>query len=186
MGTMIIDGLEWYVLLDITKTVLTIDDSLRKEDKTILHNRSKVEKAKEELGDIENRARKWRVYTHTGCKGDSINSFKTEDPEWMKEQFSDVFMVVPDKARINMDKKGVALGIADACCKIMALGNSKIEDFEISDDTMELAEDFWNRSSLHFRRSFGAYEDIPDFREEKYHEGAKLVYDLNNLEEEKI
>lgn len=180
LGKMVVEGLEWYNLLGLVNKVLNYDDNFRENGETILRNRDCVEKAKEELEDIPNRVRKWRLYVETSLDSVPLNTFVTTNPEWLKKQYENVEFCVPNRARIDMDKEGVSTGIADICCKIKGLND--VDGIDFKEGIVDFADRFWNRCHLHSRRSVGAYDFVPDSREDEFREGAKLVYDLEELE----
>ena len=79
-------------------------------------------------------------------------------------------------------------GLSRAMCKVMSLENFTTEE-------RMLAQKFWNRALLHPRRKISGkkaayrrkgyiadYGEVPDFREDKFHESVKRVYDLNEVE----
>ncbi|GAI12235.1 unnamed protein product [marine sediment metagenome] len=76
------------------------------------------------------------------------------------------------------------MGIANACCKAMALHDTLKEIREevlLTDSGYKLAKKLWERCHLHWRRSVGArkaawkrkgyiaeYGEVPDFREREF------------------
>lgn len=149
--------------------------------------------AREELKKAEERAKFWVLYIEReGC--DHLIRIKTKKPGRHRELIAGnekLLLCAPERVRIKATPE-VLIGIADACCKTLGLHNAlKQEGGLLSTAGCELAKRFWKRCHLHWRRSVGGkkaawkrkgyiaeYGETPDLRNPKYHEGAKLLYDL--------
>lgn len=175
-GTTILTGLEWHGLHDLLEYLLKVDNDMRKKGKTLFHNRSDVESALKELKRAKKVSRSREVYY-------------TVNP--LALNFDDANICVPERITINLTQP-IVFGIANATCKGKGLYHLNIG---ITSWGNKLSEKFWSRMLLHYKRSLGAKKaayrrkgfivkynkEIPDFREKKFHEGAKLFYDLKEV-----
>lgn len=169
-----LSGIEWHNLIIIIENVLMIDDIFRKENKTIFNDREGVETALKELKEAK-KSKKELLYV--------IDKTATNDDER--------FLDAPESISLNPSQKAV-FGIANAMCKAKGIDN--ITPL-LNNTNWHLADKIWNRCLLYHRRQVGGkkasykrkgyiakYKEIPDFREDKYHKSAKLVYDLKEIE----
>jgi len=195
-----ISGLDWIVLIRIFERVLELDNFYRKHGMTLFRNRDWVETAFNELKNAGERAKLWIHYVETErWYGKEVIRFISKDKEF-KSRLLGVnerhLVSAPKRVRLKVTPD-VITGIAVACCKAKGLDEvfkEKEESF-LSDIELKVAEWFWNRSLLYSRRSVAAQkaayrrkgvilvcEQAPDYRDPEFHEGAKLLYDLEEVE----
>ncbi len=192
---LILTGPEWKGISDIVSIALSNDDTFRVAcNQTLLRNRAQVETAQAELKEAVRKAKRWILYIEReGC--DHLITIETERPGRHRELISGnekLLLCAPKFVRVEATHD-VLIGIADACCKAMGLHNAlkTINEKLLSESGYELAKGLWNRCHLHWRRSVGArkaawmkkgyvaeFEEVPDLRDSKFHEGAKLLYDV--------
>lgn len=191
---LIVSGPEWRGLSSIVSVVLDNDDIFRKTiKKTLLRNRPCVEAAQGELKRAGTKAKFWVLYIkREGCN--HVITIKTKKPERRQELIAGnekLLLCAPERVRIRATQE-ILIGIADACCKTLGLHDALREEGGLlSTAGCELAKEFWKRCHLHWRRSIGArkaawkrkgyvaeYGETPDLRNSQFHEGAKLLYDL--------
>jgi len=89
--------------------------------------------------------------------------------------------------RVEVDDE-VVFGIGRACCKAIALHEMGI--IALSDEHLRIVRRIWDRVHLYHKRKMAGIKaywsskgyklkcDIPDYRERKYHEESKFVYEL--------
>ena len=192
----VINGPEWKALTDIVTRVLADDDVLREATKqTLFSNRKQVEAARDELKEAAERAKFWVLYIkREGC--DHLITIKTRRPKKHEELIAGnekLLLCAPEHVRVRATVD-VLLGTANACCKAIGL-HEVMDGGYLSDFGVELARGFWRRCHLHWRKSVGArkaawrrkgyiaeYAEAPDFRDQKFHEGSKLLYDVEEVE----
>ncbi|MCK4526111.1 hypothetical protein KAW18_01970 [candidate division WOR-3 bacterium] len=175
-GTTVLTGLEWYGIRDLLEYLLKVDKDMRKKGKTLFYKRSDVEAAFKELKRAKKSSRSREVYYVV---------------DQLALNFDDSHICVPERVTIKLTQP-VVFGIAAATCKGRGLHYLNIG---ITPWGNKLSEKFWNRMLLHFKRSVGGkkaayrrkgyiakYKEVPDFRDEEWHEGAKLFYDLKEIE----
>jgi len=195
-SNLVMTGVEWRHLCNLVSMVLAYDDTFRKAiKKTLLCNRTWVEAGQQELKRAGEIGGLWLVYVARAGRDHPI-VIKTKEPERHQELLmkdEQVLMCVPQEVRVKATED-VLLGIANACCKAIALHDTMKEIREevlLTDFGYKLAKKLWERCHLHWRRSVGArkaawkrkgyiaeYGEVPDFREREFHEGSKLLYDL--------
>lgn len=198
---LVITGPEWKGLCEIISIVLGNDDLFRESGKTLLWNRGQVEAARDELNRAAQRGKSWILYVLREGS-DHIIRIKTRNPNRHEELLfpnEKIVLSAPEHIRVEATPK-VLTGIANACCKVMGLHDAvKDERGEelLTEHGYALAKRFWNRCHLHWRKSVGAskaawkrkgyiakYEEVPDYRNPDFHEGAKLLYELGEVPEE--
>lgn len=201
ISELVITGPEWKGLCEIISIVLGNDDLFRENGKTLLWNRGQVEAARGELNKAGQRGKLWILYVaREGC--DHLIRIKTKKPERHEELLchnEKIVLSAPEHIRVEATPK-VLTGIANACCKVRGLhdavkdetGNELLTEYGYA-----LARRFWDRCHLHWRKSVGAskaawrrkgyiaeYEEVPDYRNPDFHEGAKLLYELSEVPQE--
>jgi len=197
MGTIVMIGLEWEWLRGLVSYMLRQDDSFRAIGKTLFFNRKWVESALEALEKAK-RTKRYVLYIETTWEDhpSQIRRVITDCPERFKKVLAKnetLLASVPFKVRVKADRR-VILGLISACCKAICLNKAlkKIGEQPILSEEMEkVVWHWWKRFCLHFRRSIGAkkaawrkkgwivdYEEVPDLRDEEFHEGSKLLYEI--------
>ena len=165
-------GYERELLKCIIQKLIKIDDKLRKKEKTIFIDRKSVKIALRELKEAKGSKKgAWFVVRKEGLR---IGDFDAPYQIYGKLSDNGLF------------------GLSRAMCKAISL-----EGFTIEERT--LARIFWNRCLLYHRRKVGGmkaawkrrgyvvkYDEVPDLRECKYHEGAKLFYDLKEIKNDMV
>lgn len=197
-SSLVMTGVEWRHLSNIVAQVLEWDDTFRQAiKKTLLSNRAWVEASQQELKSVVERGGSWLIYVMREGSNHHI-VIKTKEPRnypLYLAKNEEMIMCVPEEVRVKATEE-VLLGIANACCKAIGLHDAMKEiekESLLTDFGYKLAKDFWKRCHLHWRRSVGArkaawkrkgyiakYAEVPDFRESEFHEGSKLLYDLDD------
>jgi len=198
MSKLVITGPEWKVLSEIIFLALKYDDLFREDGKTLFWRRNLVEVARDELNRAGQRGDLWILYVARDGS-DRVIRIRTKGPEGHEKLLAKnerLLLSAPEYIRVEATPE-VITGIANACCKIMGLHDTiKSERGEqlLTEHGYMLAKRFWNRCHLHWRRSLGAskaawrrkgyiveYEEVPDYRDPDFHEGAKLLYELEEV-----
>lgn len=200
MGELVISGLEWDGLCKLLSTTLRWDNVFRGNiKKTLLFKRDWTEAALKELEKAGKRAKLWILYVEMSWEDPPMKRTRyimTKHPDRFKRLLASnerLLACVPKRVTLKTSTE-VLLGIANACCKLLGLNEALTKSGEgaiLSEAGCAFARRFWKRCHLFWRRSVGAkkaawrrkgyiaeFEDVPDFRDEEYHEGAQLLYDV--------
>lgn len=166
-GKITVDGVDFHLLKIITEKMIEFDDAFRKHGKTIFYNRESVDRAYNEMLDAMNRAKDWTIHIN--------REITDEDGRYLE---------LPKRVHLNPDK--VLFGLPSVLCKSM--------DFIEDKYAKRFAKSYWKRFLLYYRRRIGGkksawrkrgfiakYEEAPDLRDQKFHKGSKLIYDLKEV-----
>jgi hypothetical protein len=186
----ILDGVEWMRIIEIAERMVEVDDACRVKGRTIFRDRSIVGIAISELKNAK-KSRRWRHYVKQSFDNGftKVIIFIDNSPNFdMKISACEEYLEsAPEFVRLNINED-ILTGISWIMCKAKALG----QILELTDYGKELADKVWKRCLLYDRRRIGGkkaawkrkgyiveYDEVPDYREPEFHEGAKLFYELN-------
>lgn len=179
---------EWTTLKIAAEWIRAIDDEFKQSGRTVFRwKRENIERVYKKICDCPKRT---KAAYKTFCKRYGVNEY----PKWL-----DNLHAIP--AEMSIDVEGIDWNALESIlCKTLAFSDERprcaeefIKEigFVLSQKGKETVKELLNRVQLLPRRSRAGTKsylkrigykaevpEAPDYRKRKYHEGAKLLYDL--------